>query len=146
LFIRLNQTVFRHRPTGIPRGLPAALLALPLALSACVSHEEQVTTGKQRYLAAKAACVAAYRTSLVWQSDCRSNAANQYVRPWYRYPDLMNDLQGKRRVWAMQVDAGKMTRAQFDRLVARAERASDREEARRNRAMSVASRREPYDD
>jgi hypothetical protein len=107
-------------------------LALLLVLGGCVSREEQIAGGQQRYLAARTACVTEYPRSLVRQSECRTRAANEFIRPWYRYPDLMTFAQDKRMELAIKVDAGTMTRAEFDRQVAKAESAVDKEEARRN--------------
>jgi hypothetical protein len=116
-----------------------ALLTVSLVISGCVSREAQITDGQQRYLVAKQACITAYPSSLVRQSDCRTQAANEFIRPWYRYPDLMTELQQKRRELAIKADAHEISHAEFDRLVARAERASDREEERRNLAARTAS-------
>jgi hypothetical protein len=114
-------------------------LVLLLTVAGCVSREDQIAGGKQNYLAARDACVTAYPSRLVSQSECRTRAADQYIRPWYKYPDLMTELQDRRRELAVKADAHQITRAEYDRQVARAERDSDREEARRNRAATVVS-------
>ncbi|MSP03603.1 MAG: hypothetical protein EXR07_21575 [Acetobacteraceae bacterium] len=112
-----------------------AWVFLPLLFAGCgVTREDTILHSRQNYLAAKASCQAAYPTALVAQSDCRTDAANRFIRPYYRYPDLMTWVQTKRRLLAARVDAGKMTKAAFDRQVAQAEREVAREETRRNDA------------
>ena len=76
---------------------------------------------------------------MVAQSDCRAEAANAYIRPYYRYGDLMTWIQTKRRALAIEVDRHRMTRADFDRRMAQAERYVDREEERRKRAAREPS-------
>ncbi len=108
-------------------------LLAPLLLASCAGPvEDPSVVAKQRYLAAKSACEFRFPAAIVQQSDCRTDAANAYIRPFYRYGDLMTRLQVLRREWAVKVDHGKLSRAAFARLVAREERAVDREETQRN--------------
>ena len=87
---------------------------------------------KRMYLTAKNECVARYPSSLTLQSDCRSQAANAYVRPTYKYGDLMTRAQEQRRALAMRADRHEITRGEYNREVARSEAAISREEDRRN--------------
>ena len=108
-------------------------LLAPLLLASCAGPVEHPSVvAKQRYLAAKSACESRFPAAMVRQSDCRTDAANAYIRPFYRYGDLMTRLQTRRRGFAVRVDGGKMSRAAFHRLVAREERAVEREETQRN--------------
>ncbi len=108
-------------------------IVLPLLLAACGGpREEGSVEGKKRYLAEKAGCEARYPNAMVQMSDCRAAAANAFIRPWYRYGDLMSWAQTKRRELALKLDRRQISRAEFDRQVARAEREVEREENRRN--------------
>ncbi|MGD0430939.1 MAG: hypothetical protein ABSA58_07590 [Acetobacteraceae bacterium] len=109
------------------------LPVMTLALAACsASPEADIADAQQHYLAAKARCIATYPRSLVLQSDCRTQAANTYVRPYYRYGDLMTWAQEQRRALAVKADRHEMSRAAYDREIARSEREVAREEERRN--------------
>lgn len=122
------------------RKITRALFLVSVVLTSCgVPREERITEGKDQYLSAKAACVAAYPGSLTLQSDCRTRAANEYIRPWYRYGDLMTRLQETRRVLAVEADAHEITRAEFNRQVAKAEKSIAHEEAQRNEAARMIS-------
>ena len=117
-----------------------ALPVLTLACAACsVSPEADLGDAQQRYLSAKARCVTSYPKTLVLQSDCRTQAANTYIRPYYRYGDLMTWAQEQRRVLAVKVDRHEMSRAAYDREIARSEREVAREEERRNASNHTAS-------
>ena len=122
------------------RNVMRTSFVVALTLSGCgVSREEKIADAKDQYLTAKAACVAAYPGSLTLQSDCRTRAANEYIRPWYRYGDLMTRMQETRRALAVEADAHEITRAEFDLQVARAEKAVAREDAHRNEAARMIS-------
>jgi hypothetical protein len=113
-----------------------ALIALPLLVAGCMAPTENGGVEARRdYLAAKARCEARYRHSLVALSDCRTVAANRYIRPWYRYGDLMTWIQVRRRMLAEKVDRHEMSRATYNREIAKAERQVSREENRRNAAL-----------
>jgi hypothetical protein len=117
-----------------------ALPVLGFAVVGCsVSPEADIADAQQRYLAAKAKCVATYPKSLELQSDCRTQAANTYVRPYYRYGDLMTSAQDQRRALAVKVDRRELSRSAYDREIARSEKAVAKEEDRRNSAMHVGS-------
>jgi hypothetical protein len=120
--------------------LKITLPLLTLALIGCsVSPEVDIATAQQRYQAARSRCFAAYPRSLVLQADCRTQAANTYVRPYYRYGDLMNRAQDQRRALAVKVDAHQMSKAAYDRAIARSERDIAREEERRNNLAHTAT-------
>jgi hypothetical protein len=122
------------------RNIVRALPVLTLALAGCAApNQADIGNAQRHYLAAKAECVAEYPDSLVEQSDCRSRAANAYIRPYYRYGDLMTRAQDERRIWAAKVDRHEMTRKAFDRAIARSERETAREEDRRNAMAHTAS-------
>ena len=111
-----------------------AMLAVFLTLGGCGAPlEVDSQQARQRYLLAKERCVAAYPNSLVAQDDCRTEAANTYVRPFYRYGDLMTRAQEQRRELAVKVDRHEITRKTYDRLLARSEAAIAREEDGRNK-------------
>jgi hypothetical protein len=115
--------------------------ALPvLALAGCGSSPQVGIAGAQhRYLAAKATCDENFSKSMVQQADCRTRAANAYVRPYYRYGDLMTFAQRQRRALAVQVDQHKMNMATYNRKIAQSEREIAKEEDRRNAQSHVTS-------
>jgi hypothetical protein len=124
------------------RAAPVAAIALAgcsATPSSSVSGSHDIAEAQRHYLTAKARCVAEYPRSLVAQSDCRTRAANAYIRPYYRYGDLMNQAQEERRALAMRVDVHQLSRRTFDRDVAQYERTIAREEDRRNKEAGVAS-------
>ena len=108
-----------------------------------MSPEADIADAQQRYLAARAKCVAAYPKSLVLQSDCRTQAANTYVRPYYRYGDLMTRAREQRRALAVKADRHEISSAAYNRAIARSEREVAQEEEQRNAATHVGS---SYDD
>lgn len=113
-------------------------IVLPLLLAACVGpRDDGGVEGKKRYLAAKADCEARYSRTMVQLSDCRAEAANIFIRPWYRYSDLMTWAQTKRRELAHKLDRRQISRAEFDRQIVRAERDVEREENRRNQSAGL---------
>jgi hypothetical protein len=115
--------------------------ALPiLALAGCGgSPEAGIAQAQHRYLAAKAACDESYSKSMVQQADCRTHAANAYVRPYYRYGDLMTYAQQQRRALAVQVDQHKISLATYNRKIAQSEREVAKQEDRRNTLAHVTS-------
>jgi hypothetical protein len=118
------------------------LLVLPLlALAGCAATSPQagIAEAQHRYLAAKDVCDEDYPHSLVQQADCRTHAANIYVRPYYRYGDLMTFAQQQRRALAVQVDQHKMSKATYNRKLAQSEREIAKEEDRRNALAHVTS-------
>ena len=115
-------------------------IVVPLLLANCaVVQEDGGRDGKRRYLEAKAACEARFPVAMVPQSDCRAQAANAYIRPWYRYGDLMTWVQTRRRALAVKLDRHRISKAEFDRQIARAERDVEQEETRRGRAAGQPS-------
>ena len=115
--------------------------ALPvLALAGCGgSPQVGIAEAQHRYLAAKAVCDENYQNSMVQQADCRTRAANAYVRPYYRYGDLMTFAQQQRRALAVQVDQHKISMATYNRKIAQSEREVAKEEDRRNAQSHVTS-------
>jgi hypothetical protein len=115
--------------------------ALPvLALVGCsASPDGGIAQAQHRYLAAKAECDENYSKSMVQQADCRTRAANAYVRPYFRYGDLMTLAQQQRRALAVQVDQHKMSMANYNRKLAQSEREIAKEEDRRNALAHVTS-------
>jgi hypothetical protein len=111
-----------------------------LALAACsASQDGGIAQAQHRYLAAKAACDENYPKSLVQQADCRTRAANAYVRPYYRYGDLMTYAQQQRRVLAAQVDQHRISLGTYNRKIAQSEREVAKQEDRRNTLAHVTS-------
>jgi hypothetical protein len=109
------------------------LIVLPLVLAGCTEPSPaDKAAAKRHYFEAKDACVAQFPESLTEQSDCRTRAANTYIRPTYKYGDLMTRAQEQRRALAVRADRHEITRAQYDRDVARSDAAISREEDRRN--------------
>jgi hypothetical protein len=98
-----------------------------------------VAQAQHRYLAAKAVCDEEYPRSMVLQADCRTRAANAYVRPYYRYGDLMTYAQQQRRALAVQVDQHRMSPATYNRKIAQSEGEVAKEEDRRNALAHATS-------
>ena len=114
-------------------------LCLCLTLGACgVPPVLDKVEAEKRYLVAKQECIARYPHSLALQSDCRATAADVFIRPHYRYGDLMTYAQGQRGRWARMVDRHEMSRQDYDRRMAQSEAAVSREEDRRNAAARTA--------
>jgi hypothetical protein len=90
---------------------------------------------------AKDDCVSRYADQLVAQSDCRTEAANEYIRPSYPYGDLITKAQVQRRALAERADAGQISREEYEHGVAASDAAISREEDRRNARRVVAVRR-----
>jgi hypothetical protein len=111
-----------------------------LALVGCGgSPEAGIAQAQHRYLAAKAVCDENYTKNMVQQADCRTRAANAYVRPYFRYGDLMTFAQQQRRALAVQVDQHRMSLATYNRKIAQSEREIAKEEDRRNALAHVTS-------
>jgi len=100
---------------------------------------------KRQYLAAKNACVTRYPDSLTAQSDCRARAADYYIRPTYKYGDLMTRAQEQRRDLAVEADRHEITRRAYDCGVARSEAAISREEDWRNANGGRETSARPFD-
>jgi hypothetical protein len=115
--------------------------ALPvLALFGCsVPPEVSIADAKQQYLTAKAACDEEYPHSMVQQADCRTRAANTYIRPYYRWGDLMTQAQQQRRALAVKVDQHTISLSTYNRRIAQSEREVAKEEDRRNALAHVTS-------
>jgi hypothetical protein len=117
-----------------------AVPLLTLALAGCgAPPRADLAEARQRYLAAKSECDREYTRSLALRADCRTHAANAYIRPYYRYGDLMDYAQNQRRVLAVRADQHEISRATYDRSVAEAEREVSAEEDRRNRLAHKTS-------
>ncbi len=76
---------------------------------------------------------------MVQQADCRTRAANAYIRPYFRYGDLMTYAQQQRRVLAAQVDQHRISLGAYNRKIAQSERQVAKEEDRRNAQAHVTS-------
>jgi hypothetical protein len=125
---------------AVLKSIVRALPVLGFAVVGCTaSPDADIADAQQRYLAAKTKCVATYPKSLVLQSDCRTQAANTYIRPYYRYGDLMTRAQEQRRALAVKADRHQISNAAYDREVARSEKEVATEEDRRNSALHVGS-------
>jgi hypothetical protein len=117
-----------------------SVVLLAFALGGCGgSREVDSAAAKRNYLAAKDGCIAEYPNSLVAQSDCRTRAANRYIRPFYKYGDLMTRAQEQRRELAAKADRHEITRRTYDRQVAQSDSAIAREEDRRNKLVVTTS-------
>jgi hypothetical protein len=121
------------------KALAGALLVLAVAGCSVSSPEVSFEQAKHLYLAAKAQCDEFYPKTMVQQANCRTRAANAYIRPYYRYGDLMTYAQDKRQGLAAQVDQHKISRATYNRKIAQAEREVSKEEDRRNAQEHVTS-------
>lgn len=111
-----------------------------LALAGCgTPPEADLAQAQHRYLAAKAVCDEQFPRSLARQADCRTHAANAYIRPYYRYGDLMTFAQEQRRALAVQADEHKISQATYNRKIAQSEREVAKEEDRRNAQAHVTS-------
>ena len=125
--------------TAMLRHLVRALPVLALAGCAAPAPQGDLAQAQHSYLAAKAVCDEEYPYSLVQLADCRTHAANEYIRPYYRYGDLMTYAQERRRSLAVLADQHKISVATYNRNVAQSEREVAKEEDRRNAQAHVAS-------
>lgn len=122
------------------RIMTRALPVMTVALAGCsASPQADLADAQHRYLAAKAECVAAYSRSLTQQAECRTHAANVYIRPYYRYGDLMTYVQDRRQELAIAADRHQISRTAYEHQVARAEAEVAREEDRRNRVAHTTT-------
>jgi hypothetical protein len=128
-------------PPAVETRLRNLVHALPvLALVGCsTSPDGGIAQAQHRYLAAKAACDENYPNSMVQQADCRTRAANVYVRPYFRYGDLMTYAQRQRRALAVQVDQHRISLGAYNRKIAQSEREVAKEEDRRNAQAHLTS-------
>jgi hypothetical protein len=118
-------------------------LALAAPLAACGNpRQAEFEKGKQLYAAAKAECIAQNPRSLAMQADCRTQAANTFVRPYYRYGDLMTLVQAQRKILAVKADRGEITTDEFDLQMAQVESSIAREENLRNLSERSVSAQE----
>jgi hypothetical protein len=112
--------------------VPMAACVL-LGLAGCAGNPLlDSAEGKRLYLVAKNACIARYPREMAAQSDCRARAADSYIRPYYRYGDLMTRAQTQRRALAERADRREISTRDYERLVARSDAAISREEDQRN--------------
>jgi hypothetical protein len=115
------------------------IAVLTFALGGCSgSRDVDSLSAKRNYLAAKDNCLAEFPGSMVAQSDCRTRAANRYIRPFYKYGDLMTRAQEQRRELAAKADRHEISRKTYDRQVAQSEASIAREEDRRNKLPGSA--------
>jgi hypothetical protein len=122
---------------GVSLGSVGYFFVLAVVLGGCAAYgPADIRASQQRYVAAKSECVSRYSGSLTQQADCRTEAANSWVRPWYKYPDLMSYVQERRRGLAIEADHHEITHAEYYRQVAQAESYVAREENRRNKAAN----------
>ena len=122
------------------KSIVRAIPILTLVLVGCgAPPQADLAEAQRRYIAAKAECDREYPRSLALQADCRTHAAHVYIRPYYRYGDLMDYAQNQRKVLAVKVDRHEISRANYDRQIALSEREVSREEDRRNRVTHTAS-------
>jgi hypothetical protein len=121
--------------------LKTFIRALPiLGLVGCsATPSGGIAEAQHRYLMAKASCDRDHASSLAPRADCRTHAANAFIRPYYRYGDLMTYVQEKRKALAVKVDHHEMSHRNYDRQMAEAEQEVSREEDRRNRIGHTAS-------
>jgi hypothetical protein len=122
-----------------------ALWLLPVLIWGCTPPPMDSAAAKRQYLAAKNACVTRYPDSLTAQSDCRARAADYYIRPTYKYGDLMTRAQEQRRDLAVEADRHEITRRAYDCGVARSEAAISREEDWRNANGGRETSARPFD-
>jgi hypothetical protein len=122
------------------KGIMRAIPFLTIALAGCgTPPRADLAEARHRYIVAKAECDRENSGSLSLRADCRTHAANAYIRPYYRYGDLMDFAQNQRKVLAVRADQHEISRADYEREIAQSEREVSREEDRRNRVAHTAS-------
>src|SRR4051812_20383900 len=119
------------------------VMVAPLLLGGCgLARDARVADARKQFNAAVSDCVARYTKSLAQRADCRAQAANTYIRPFYPHGDLMTLLQAQRKALAIKVDRGQLSREDHDVQIAQAESAIRQEELRRNNAERGVSAQE----
>jgi hypothetical protein len=124
--------VYTHRPV--------VLLAL-LALNGCgIARRAEIADAKKHLVADVADCKAQYAASFVQQADCMTATENVYEKPFINDPEMLDLLQAKRQVLAVQVDNGQLTKAQANlELATLRTQIKQTELDRRNAAAAVSA-------
>ena len=119
---------------------PVVLLAL-LALNGCgVARQAQIADAKKHLVADVADCKAQYPASFVQQVDCITATENVYEKPFINDPEMLDLLQAKRQVLAVQVDNGQLTKEQANlELATLRTQIRQTELDRRNAAAAVSA-------
>lgn len=117
------------------------LLVLPLVLSGCgLAQRAEYASAHEQLTAAKAACKAAHSNSLADESDCQSAAEHAIEPPFVQNGDLLTLMQPQRKLLALRVDRGDMSRGGADVQLAQAIAEIRNEElARANASCAVAA-------
>ncbi len=90
--------------------------------------------------AAKAECKAEHPNSLADQADCQTAAEDTIERPVLQNGDLLSLMQAKRKLLALRVDHGEITRSEADVQLAEVlSEIRDEELARASAARAVAA-------
>lgn len=117
------------------------LLVFPLALAGCgLVQQAEYAKAQERLMAAKAECRAQHPNSLADQSDCQTAAEDAIERPFIQNGDLLSLMQAKRKLLALRVDRGEITRSEANVELAQVlAEIRDEELARANAARAVAA-------
>jgi hypothetical protein len=110
-----------------------------LALAGCANQALQ--KAQQAYATGIAACKAREpgETKVAF-ADCVTNVENETLRPFTRYPDLLDLKQAKRKELGEEIDAGRLTKAQANAQLTEILTHIDNIEAQRSAvAASVAA-------
>ena len=84
-------------------------------------------------------CKVQYPRSLAQQSDCVTAAEDTYMRPFYRYGDLLTLTQAQRKVIAAAIDNGQITVDDANLQLAKVRSALSQQEADRDNASGMVS-------
>jgi len=108
------------------------LVTAAFALGGCgLAQQARLKKAQEETAAATAACRTRY-TSYADRADCQTAAEDQLYRPTVRYGDLLTVLQAQRKVFAVAIDNGQMTKDQANLQLAQVMSGLAQEEQRRN--------------
>lgn len=90
-------------------------------------------------MAARAECKAQHPNTLADQADCQTAAEDAIERPFIQNGDLLSLMQAKRKLLALRVDRGEITKSEANVQLAQVlAEIRDEELARTNAARAVA--------
>ncbi len=117
------------------------LLVFPLALGGCgLVQQVEYAKAQDRLAAARAECKAQHPNSLADQVDCQTAAEDAIERPIIQDGDLLSLMQADRKLLALRVDHGEITRSEADVELAQVlTEIRDEELARANATRAVAA-------
>jgi hypothetical protein len=111
-----------------------------IALTGCgLAQQAQMRESMQKLQPAIEQCRSQYPSSRAQQSDCVTVAEDTYMRPYYRYGDLLSLMQTQRKVLAVAIDDGQMSVDQGNLQLAKAKAELTQQQFERDNAAGLVS-------